>query len=160
MPSKEKEPEESVQGHLANCWQECSKLANCSSLSPFNTQWSPTLCNLRGSNPPGSSVHGILRQECWSGLPFPTPRDLPHPGTKLRSPMSPALAGGFFTTSATWEAPRQLYPNKKKEVICSQHFLGGNSHRVEHWGAESKADGCTFPLNLQVRCQVSLPPAV
>ena len=35
------------------------------------------------------------RQEYWSGLPFPSPRDLLDPGIK---PMSPALAGGFFTT--------------------------------------------------------------
>ena len=35
------------------------------------------------------------RQEYWSGLPFPSPRDLPNPGIE---PMSPALAGGFFTT--------------------------------------------------------------
>ena len=37
-------------------------------------------------------------------LPFPPPGDLPDPGIKLVSLMSPALAGGFFTTSATWEA--------------------------------------------------------
>ena len=42
------------------------------------------------------------RQEYWSGLPFPPPRDLPNPGIK---PASLALAGGFFATSATWEAP-------------------------------------------------------
>jgi len=29
---------------------------------------------------PGSSVHGILREEYWSGLPFPSPGDLPNPG--------------------------------------------------------------------------------
>ena len=34
------------------------------------------------------------RQESWSGLPFPSPGDLPDPGTE---PGSPALAGGFFT---------------------------------------------------------------
>ena len=34
-------------------------------------------------------------QENWSGLPFPSPGDLPHPGTE---PSSTALAGGFFTT--------------------------------------------------------------
>ena len=51
--------------------------------------------------PPGSSVHGFSRQEYWSGLPFPPPGDLPKPGTE---PKSPAWAGGFFTTSATWEA--------------------------------------------------------
>ena len=44
------------------------------------------------------------RQEYWSGLPCPPPGDLPDPGIKLTSLMFPALAGGFFTTSATWEA--------------------------------------------------------
>ena len=42
-----------------------------------------------------------------TGVPFPPPGDLPTPGTELESPTSPALAGGFFTTSATWEAPRR-----------------------------------------------------
>ena len=37
---------------------------------------------------------GFPRQEYWSGLPFPSPGDLPDPGIK---PTSPALAGGFFT---------------------------------------------------------------
>ena len=47
---------------------------------------------------------GFPRQEYWSGLLFPSPRDLSYPGIE---PESPVLAGGFFTTSATWEA--QLY---------------------------------------------------
>ena len=38
------------------------------------------------------------RQEYWSGLPFPSPGDLPNPGIELESLFSPALAGGFFTT--------------------------------------------------------------
>ena len=37
-------------------------------------------------------------QEYWSGLPFPSPRDLPNTGIKSTSPVSPALAGEFFTT--------------------------------------------------------------
>ena len=47
------------------------------------------------------------RQEYWCGLSFPSPEDLPNPGTELASLVSlvsPALAGGFFTTGATWEA--------------------------------------------------------
>jgi len=44
------------------------------------------------------------RQEYYSGLTFPSPGDLPDPGIEPESLMSPALAGGFFTTSATWEA--------------------------------------------------------
>ena len=44
---------------------------------------------------------GFSRQEYLSGLPFPSPGDLPYPGIK---PASPALAGRFFTPSATREA--------------------------------------------------------
>ena len=46
---------------------------------------------------------GFCRQEYWSGLPFPFPGDLPDPGIEPESPTSPALAGGFFTTSGSWE---------------------------------------------------------
>ena len=45
----------------------------------------------------------FFRQEYWSGLTFPSPGDLPTQGSNL-SLMFPALAGGFFPTSATWEA--------------------------------------------------------
>ena len=38
------------------------------------------------------------RQEYWSGLPFLSPGDLPDPGIKPMSPVSPASAGRFFTT--------------------------------------------------------------
>ena len=44
---------------------------------------------------------GFSRRESWSGLPFPSPGDLPDPGIE---PAFPGLAGGFFTTSATSEA--------------------------------------------------------
>ena len=45
------------------------------------------------------------RQEYWSGLPGPTPGDLPNPGIEPTSFLSPALAGEFFTTRTTQEAP-------------------------------------------------------
>ena len=44
------------------------------------------------------------RQEYWSGFPFPSPGDLSNPGIETTSLVSPALAGRFFTTLATWEA--------------------------------------------------------
>ena len=47
-----------------------------------------TLCDPMDCSPSGSSVHGFSRQEYWSGLPFPSPGDLPDPGIK---PMSPTL---------------------------------------------------------------------
>ena len=47
---------------------------------------------------------GFSRQEYWSGLPCPPPGDLPEPGIKPTSLTSPALASGFFITSASWKA--------------------------------------------------------
>ena len=42
---------------------------------------------------------GFSRQEYWSELPFPSPGDPPDPGIEPRSPVSPELAGRFFTTA-------------------------------------------------------------
>ena len=47
---------------------------------------------------------GFSRQGYWSGLPCPPPENLPDPGIEPKSLMFPALAGEFFTTSATSEA--------------------------------------------------------
>ena len=57
---------------------------------------------------------GFPRQEYWSGLSFPTPGDLPDPGIK---PVSPALAGGFFTT----EPPGK--PQKKHRQLTVSFVL-------------------------------------
>ena len=55
---------------------------------------------------------GLPRQQYWSGLPFPPPGDLSHPGIQ---PASPALAGGFFTTEqATREAHNGIVCHKKE----------------------------------------------
>ena len=45
-----------------------------------------TLCYPMDCNLPSSSVHGILRQEYWSGLPVPSPGDLSDAGIESRSP--------------------------------------------------------------------------
>ena len=45
---------------------------------------------------------GLPRQEYLTGFPFPPPGDLPDPGITRVSLMSPALAGIFFTTVASW----------------------------------------------------------
>ena len=52
------------------------------------------------------------RQEYWSGLPFPPAGDLPDPGVEPRSLVSPALAGGFFTTDPPGKLPGKplLFP--------------------------------------------------
>ena len=58
----------------------------------------PTLRDPMDCSPPGPPSMGFSRQEYWSGLPFPSPGDLPNPGIKPGSVTSPALAGRFFTT--------------------------------------------------------------
>ena len=75
----------------------------------------PTLCNPMDCSPLDSSVCGIFQEVGswknfpWSGFPcrpqgiFPTQGSNPHL-------MSPALAGGFFTISATWQAPSTPKP--------------------------------------------------
>ena len=58
---------------------------------------------------------GFSRQESWSGVPCPIQEDLPNPGIKPVSLVSPALAGWFLTTSTTWEAWKEdIYKKKKK----------------------------------------------
>jgi len=59
-----------------------------------------------GCSPPGSSVCGILQTRIleWVAVLEDPPGDLPNPGIEPASLMFPALAGRFFTTTATWEA--------------------------------------------------------
>ena len=65
-----------------------------------------TVCDHVDYSPLDSSVHGILKKESLSELLCPPPGNLPNPGIEpVASLTSPALAGGFFTTSTTCEAP-------------------------------------------------------
>ena len=59
---------------------------------------------------------GFSRQEYWSGLPCPSPGELPDPEMESASLTSPALAGRFFTTSATWEAQIVTPTHKKRDT--------------------------------------------
>ena len=64
---------------------------------------------------------GFPRQECRSGLPGPPPEDLPNPGIEPASFTSSALAGGFSTTSATWDTNAE----GADSVFGSGRFFGG-----------------------------------
>ena len=81
-----------------------------------------TLGDLMDCSPPLSM--GFSRQEYWSGLPCPPPGDLPNPGIKPESLISPALAAGFFTTSTTWEA-QSAEQKRLKRGNCVGWGLGG-----------------------------------
>ena len=79
-----------VQTHTGSCAQSC-----------------PTLYNPVDCSPAPLSM-GFSKQEYWSGLPFPSPGDLPDPRIKPVSPAAPALAGGFFTTEPL-EKPKDTH---------------------------------------------------
>ena len=88
------------------------------------------LCNPINYSPPGSSVHGLSRQENWSGVPFPPRGDLRDPGIKL---MSLVLAGRFFTTKP---------PGKPRNSLICQIQAGSISHSLgrESRSSEDSAD--------------------
>ena len=79
----------------------------------------PTLCDpmdyIVHQAPPSS------RQEYWSGLPFPSPGNLPDPGIESKSPASPELAGRVFTTeppgNSIWVCVDNVFLNIKDSAL-------------------------------------------
>ena len=78
-----------------------------------------TLCDLMDCSCQAPLSMKSSRQEYWSGERFHSPGDLPEPGIKPNSLVSPALAGRFVTTIATWEALcwKLLILKKADEII-------------------------------------------
>ena len=89
-------------------------------------------CSLPGSSVLGISLARILEQVAisFSRGSF-QPGDLSNLGIKAVSPVSPALAGGFFTTRATWEVPfgglaATVYsPGQRKLLLKGRHQVIG-----------------------------------
>ena len=90
---------------------------------------------------------GFSRQEYWSGLPCPPPKDISNPGIELVSLMSPALSGGFFTTSTTWVVPyyihnKQIHRHKAENRLTHDGVEGMKSDHlmdmVCFWRARGK----------------------
>ena len=73
---------------------------------------------------------GFSRHEDWSGLPCPPPWYFPDAGIEPTPFTSPALVGGFFTTSANWESPAGTYcwPN-----IDESFGVGGWDGEIHSW---------------------------
>ena len=71
-----------------------------------SAQSCPTLHDPMDWGPPGSSVQGVFQATIpeWAAIAYS--RDLPEAGVRPVCLEPPALAGGFFTTSTTWEAPK------------------------------------------------------
>ena len=82
---------------------------------------------------------GFSRQEYWSQLPCPRPRDLPDLGIESMSLSTPALSGRFFTTNATWEALDLYLLSLKFFFFLLHHSLSPHLPRFDpqkshfHW---------------------------
>ena len=78
-----------------------------------------TLCNVAHQDPLSME---FSRKEYWSGWPCPCPGDLLDPRIQPMSLMSISLAGGFFTTSTTWETRKALIQIFKPNVSQRQYW--------------------------------------
>ena len=87
--------------HLCVCVPSCSVVSD--SVTPWTIAYQ------------APQSMGFSRQESWSGLPFPSPRNLSDPGIKLESPASSALAGEFFITES---------PGKPEIIVDSHEVIG------------------------------------
>ena len=94
-----------------------------------------TLCNPMDCSPPGFSVHGILQQEYWSGLPFSSPGNRPDPGIEPESPalqvdslpsepLPTSRAGIFGIFGVLGAIPPMLAPNTPKFPKIPALLLG------------------------------------
>ena len=89
-----------------------------------------TLCKPVDCNHQASLSMGFPREEYWSGLPFPFPGDLPHPGIE---PTSPALADRFLTTELSGKPSLGFRLKLKPRVMfgksyCLLESVGGGTH--------------------------------
>ena len=99
----------------------CTYVCVCVCVCVKSLQSCPTLCDPKDCGPPGSSVHGILQARILQWI-MPSSRGIfPTQGSNLHHFTSPALAGRFFTTSASWEA------------LCSYALLYNQKHIKEQF---------------------------
>ena len=92
--------------YLTLCMHACSVTQSCQAL-----------CDPMECNPPGSSVHGILRQVILEWVAMSSSGDLPNPGIK---PTYPALAGEFFTTAPPGKPIFNIYSTSQITLAIFQ----------------------------------------
>ena len=80
----------------------CAGVSTC--VHAKSLQSSPTLCDPMDCSLQAPLSVGILQARILERVAMPSSRDLPNPGVKTLSVMSPALADGFVTNGPTWEA--------------------------------------------------------
>ena len=125
---------------FSNAVCSCSQIAICVCVcvcvSVLNHFSCVSLCNPMDCSPPGSSVHGTLQARILEWPAVPSSRESSQPGVKPMSLTSLALAGGFFTSSATWEAKiatqnKNNFKTLSPTLGCSDLRLNCNSASKE-----------------------------
>ena len=106
---------------------ELSEVKSLSRVQLFATPWT-----VAHQAPPSM---GFSRQEYWSGLPFPSPEDLPNPGIE---PRSPALRADALTSEPPW--------TRVGELDSANHY-------IYHCGQESlRRHGVALRVNKSLKC--------
>ena len=88
-----------------------------------------TLCNPMGCRRPGSSVHGVFQASILEWVALPSSRGSSNPGIEPAAHLFPVLAGGFFTSSATWEALSTEYIR-----IMKKNFISLDTSLIYNFG--------------------------
>ena len=82
-------------------------------------------------SPPGFSILGILQARILEWVAISSSRELPDPGIRLTSP---ALAGRFFTTGSTWEAPYgYIHVSKNKTGLTYRYRTSHGQQKGREW---------------------------
>ena len=120
---------------------------NCGSLEG-GLKWSEEIRNWRGTH---ACVHaqscptltlrtvalqaplssGFPRQEYWTGLTFPTPGDVQNPGVEPKPPVSPALAGRFFTAEPPGKPWRGTRSMQRETRRWGESYFQNKMNRIQ-----------------------------
>jgi len=130
--TKSNKPGKHDRNYRAGCssglrWKNHSGLTNhhwmkSACISAKSLQSCLIFCNPMDCSLPGSSIHGILQARILEWVAMPSSGDLLDSGIKPASLISPALVGVFFSTTATWEAPKWNLSDFKTICVASTEF--------------------------------------
>ena len=84
---------------------------------------------------------GFSRQECWSGLPLPSPGDLPNPGME---PLSSALVGGFFTPEPPGKFKSKSFSSLKPVFHATKLYFKRHAVQQQHTHGLSLMPGRSY----------------
>ena len=130
---------------------------SCVSFVAFQLLSCPTLLSPHGLQPARLLCPQDFPATIWSGVPFPSPRDLPNPRTEPTFPMSPELAGAFFTTAQ----PRKPHLAHSRYLVdackpTSQKFSYAiNWHVFGSWVGKGRGEKISCRFSWLIICSIT-----